>query len=105
MIKDSELDFVKGVLKHINGDAVPETLNEDLYQNNERHPLVFNFLHLVKRYNQIFNDKEMSFKDALYEIRTTVRAIREIGAEIVNVHEEVVGERIERLNRDLKKAS
>jgi hypothetical protein len=104
VIKESELTYVKTILELINSDEVQETLNVDLYQNDERHPLITNFITSVKSYNRIMSDRDMKLKEALSELRVTVRALREIGEEITKTYQVIVGGRVQELEFEIRRA-
>lgn len=104
VIKESELTYVKAILELINGDEVQDSLNVDLFQNDERHPLITNFITSVKSYNRIMSDRDKKLKEALSELRVIVRALRETGEETVKAYQVIVGGRVEELQSEIKKA-
>jgi len=103
-IKDSELAFVKGILELLNSGEVHDCLREDLYQNDKRHPLITNFINLVRSYNRIMSDREMNLKEALSGLKVVVRALRESGSEIEKAYQEIISGREQELEFEIKKA-
>ncbi|MBC7539810.1 MAG: hypothetical protein H7281_13395 [Bacteriovorax sp.] len=105
VIKESELEYVKAILELINSDEVQETLCVDLYQSDKRHPLITNFLNLVKSYNLIMGDGNMKLIDSFRELKVVVRGLRETGEEVQQSYREVVGGRVAQLHFEIKKVS
>ena len=102
IIKDSEIVFVKSILEQLDQSEVFETLETTIYKNETRHLLISNFINHTKQYNFIMGKRNANFKEILLELKITVRAIRETGDEIINLHDEMIQERVEHLERDIK---
>ena len=104
VIKESELTYVRAILELLNGAEVPDNLNLDLYQNDDRHPLITNFISSVKSYNHIMSGREMNLKEAFANLKVVVRGLREMGGEVERGYRDVVGGRVRDLQSEIKKA-
>jgi hypothetical protein len=102
IIKDSEVTFVKEILLSISNDIPPEVLKTDLYQNDERHPVVTCFLNSVKNYNQIMANKECSLPELFLEMKIVARSIKDLGKNIVANHEGMINKQVFHINSMLK---
>lgn len=101
-IKESEMEFVKFTLELINSDEVPEFLIDELFQSDDRHPLVRNFLSYTKNYNLLIFDKERSTIEVLSELKIVVKGLREIGEEILRAYHEVIQEKADQLLNEVQ---
>ena len=102
IIKDSEIEFIKETLNCLNQNEIFEILKTKIYKNETRHPLITNFINLTKQYNFIMSKRNSNFKEILLELKITVKAIRETGTEIIKLHSEMIQERVDRMEMDLK---
>ena len=105
IIKDSEIDFINKTLEVINHDEITEKLETKLYQNDERHPLVINFINSTKQYNLIMLKKDQNLMEILSDLKTTTRSIRELGKEILELHKDMIQEKVNLLDEDIKLVS
>lgn len=101
-IKEGELDYIKSVLKSFNECSLPENLNTDLFLSSKRHPKVTEFHLMVKNYNLVIHNEEMTFKDILDEMNFMANAIQEIGREICELYEKHINEIVNEYEQNIK---
>lgn len=87
-IKEGEMDYIKSVLKSFEECPLPEMLNTDLFPSSKRHPKVTEFFLMVKNYNSVIHNEDMTLKDILDEMNFMAKAVQEIGREICDLYEQ-----------------
>ena len=97
IIKDSELTYVKGVLEILDREEIPSSLDVDLYQSDQRHPLITNFLNLAKSYNRLMGSEEDSIREVIADLKVVVRSLKESGEEVERRYDEKLGHQLKRV--------